>query len=389
MSGTALIPAVFMRGGTSKAIVFKGSDLPTDRTLRDKIFLHVLGSPDAYGRQLDGLGGGLSSLSKAVIVDRSSRDDADIDYTFVQIAVDKPVADYGSMCGNMSAAVGPFAVDEGLVVVSDGEADVRVHNTNTSKIFHATFPVQNGRAVETGDFLIPGVSTRGACVRLDNLDPGGAVTGHLLPTGRPIDRLSVEGVGEIEASLVDASNPVVFVRASDLGCTATENPADLDGNAALMACLENIRRAAGVAMGMADAPGKVPLSNPKVAIVAAPAPFRSLDGAEHAAENYDIAIRIISMGNTHRAVTLTGAMCLAVAARIEGTIPNQLARQGARLRIGNPSGLLPVAADVATSADGKPIARSAVTFRTQRRLMQGAVPVPAHLLAGSNSPKAA
>ncbi len=367
------LPAVFMRGGTSKAVVFKDRDLPRDRDLRDRIFLEIMGSPDPYRRQLDGMGGGLSSLSKVVIVAPSDRPDADIDYTFVQVAVDEPVADYGSMCGNMSSAVGPFAVDEGMVPATEPETMVRVYNTNTDKLYRATFAVKDGRAVEDGDFEIPGVPGTGARIKLDYFDPGGAATGALMPSGSAVDILDVPGHGRIEASLVDASNPVAYVRAADLGRTALEMPADLDADAALMAKLDAIRRAASVAMGMSKSPEEAVLSNPKVAMVAAPGRFTALDGRAYDADAYDIAVRIVSMGNVHRAVTLTGAMCLATAAKIPGTIPHQLARPSETVLIGNPSGVLPAAAEVSVEDGGQAVARSATTYRTQRRLMQGEV----------------
>lgn len=374
-----LIPAVFARGGTSKAVIFKAADLPEDRALWDGIFLHVLGSPDPYGRQLNGLGGGLSSLSKVVVVAPSERADADVDYTFVQVAVREAVADHGAMCGNMSAAVGPFAVDEGLVRAGEGQTLVRVYNTNTGKLFHAAFPVRGGRAVEEGDFTIPGVAGSGAMIRLEYLSPGGAVTGRLLPTTRPADRLSVEGLGEVAASLVDSSNPVVFVRAADLGRTATESPEELDADAALMARLERIRRAGSVAMGLSRTQAEAGLSNPKVAMIGPPAPFTALDGRRYGAQAYHVAMRIVSVGNIHRAAPLTGAMCLAVAAQIPGSIAAPLAPPEGPLLIGTPSGVLPVEAEVRVSG-GRAEAVSATTFRTQRRLMEGAVPVPAALL---------
>ena len=376
----ARIPAAFIRGGTSKALVFKESDLPPDRPTRDRIFCRILGSPDAYGRQLDGMGGGLSSLSKVVVVEPSARADADVDYTFVQVAVDRAVADYGSMCGNMSASIGPFAVDEGLVQAPGNEATVRVYNTNTDKIYLATFPVKDGRSVDAGEFEIPGVSGKGAKIRLDYLDPGGAATDALLPTGRTRDVLSIEGPGAVEVSMVDATNPVVFARAADLGRTAMESPAELDSDGALMERLESIRRRASVAMGMSDTPESAGLSNPKVAIVAQPRAFTALDGRSYGPDEYHIAARIVSMGKVHRAVTLTGAMCIAAAARIPGTVPNEVARSAAPTLIGNPSGLLPVEADVRKSGGGFRVV-TATTYRTQRRLMDGFVLFPHELLA--------
>lgn len=383
MSARARLRAAFCRGGTSKAVLFNGADLPANRAVRDRLFLHVLGSPDPYGRQLDGMGGGLSSLSKVVIVEPSARADADVDYTFVQVAVGQPVADYGSACGNMSSAVGPFAVEEGMVRADGDEALVRIHNTNTAQIYHARFPVRDGAPVEQGDFTIPGVSGSGAKVTLDFLDPAGSITSALLPTGAPRDTLHVAGLGDIEASMVDAANPVVFVRAADLGRTAAESLASLDADAALKETLDAIRRAGAVAMGMAPAPEAAALSNPKVAMIGPPAAFMGLDGRAHAPEESDISARLISMGDFHRAITLTGAMCLAVAARIPGSLAHEIARDGAApLRIANPSGALPVTADVEMRA-GQPHARSATTYRTQRRLMEGAVLVPAALTAAA------
>ncbi|MEM7442793.1 MAG: PrpF domain-containing protein [Pseudomonadota bacterium] len=374
----ARIPAVFYRGGTSKAVLFRRADLPADRELCDKIFCHVIGSPDPYKRQLDGMGGGLSSVSKVVIVEPSARDDADVDYTFVQIAVDEPIADYGSMCGNMSSSIGPFAVDEGWVQADGDEASVRVYNTNADALYTATFPVEDGQAIEVGDFEIPGVPGAGAKIKLDYFGLGGAITDALLPTGNVRDVLSVEGIGDIEVSMVDASNPVAFVRASDIGQTALESPFDLDADAELMAKLDQIRRSASVAMGMSDTPETAILSNPKIAMLGKAGEFTALDGRTYSGDAYDIAVRIVSMGNVHRAVTLTGAMCLATAVRIPGSIANELARESGTTLVGNPSGLLPVEAEVRRSGNGFE-AVSATTYRTQRRIMEGAVLVPEEL----------
>lgn len=371
------IPAVFIRGGSSKGVFFKEADLPKDRAARDEIFLATLGSPDPYGRQLNGMGGGISSLSKAVVIGPPSRNDADVDYTFIQVAVDRPLADYGSNCGNLSSAVGLFAVNEGLVKAADGEALVRIHNTNTKKIIHARFPVMEGKAVTAGEFAIAGVAGTGARIRLDFLSPGGTVTEGLLPTGRVVDRLFVDGAGEIEASLVDASNPMVYVRASDLGLAGSELPEDLEKVPGLMKTLDAIRRSGGVMMKLGATPDAVGLSNPKVAMVSAPADFMTLDGAKIGAFEYEIAVRMVSMERLHRAVTLTGAMCTGVACRIEGSIPNRLASRPAKtdeIRVGNPSGVVPVGAEVRNENGW--IADSAVVYRTARTLMKGAVAVP-------------
>lgn len=374
--------AAFYRGGTSKAVVFNGADLPTDRALCDRIFLHVLGSPDAYGRQLNGMGGGLSSLSKVVIVRPSDRDDADVDYTFVQIAVDEALADYGSACGNMASCVGPFAVDEGMVELAPGQSDalVRIYDTNTDRLYHARFPVRDGKAVEEGDVSIPGVSGTGAPVVLEFLTPGGAATGKLLPSGHVVDQIEVADIGPVTVSLIDAANAVVYVRAADLGTSASKLPEQLDADAGLMERLENVRCAGAVAMGMEGSVSEVKRSTPKVAILGGSSEFTSLDGARHGPETHDINVRLISMGNFHRAITLTGGMCTAVAAQVPGSLVQELAQiEGKDLRIGTPSGVLTVTADVRTGAFG-PEAVTAGTFRTQRRIMEGAVLYPAALL---------
>ena len=229
------VRAVYMRGGTSRCLMFHERDLPAAGPERDRILLEALGSPDPYGRQLNGLGGGISSLSKACIIGPPSRPDADVDYTFAQVEVRQPSVDYTGNCGNCSSAVGPFAIDEGLVRASEGEALIRVHNTNTNKLIVAHVPVAGGEAAVDGDFELPGVPGRGARIALDFVEPGGARTGKLLPTGRPLDL--VEG---ITASLVDATNPMVFVRAKDLGLAGTETPQALDDDRELSARLESL-----------------------------------------------------------------------------------------------------------------------------------------------------
>lgn len=342
------IPAAYYRGGTSRALVFRASDLPDGRAARDAIFLSAMGVPDPHGRNLDGMGGGLSSLNKVCVVGPSSRPDADVDYTFAQLSVNDAAVDYGGNCGNMSAAIGPFSVEEGLVAApADGEAAVRIHNTNTGKVIVARFPVSGG-ALADGDFAIDGVSGTAAPVKLEFLDPGGARTGRLLPSGNPVDR--IEGV---DASLIDAANPCVFVAASDLGKTGAESAAELEADAGFLARMEAIRLAAASAMGLPQA-----ASVPKVALVAPPS------GPDH-----DIAVRMISVGQPHRAVPITGAICLAVAARVPGTLPHALCRAGeGAIRVGHPSGTTQVDARV---VDGR--AEHGAVYRTARRLFEGQV----------------
>ena len=377
----AFIPAIFMRGGSSKGVFFHARDLPQERAARDAIFLSVLGSPDPYGRQLDGMGGGISSLSKAVIIGSPTHPDADVDYLFAQVAVDKPVVDWSSNCGNLSSAVGPFAVDEGLVSVADGEALVRIHQVNTKRIIHARFPVRGGKAVTAGDFTMAGVAGSGARIRLDFLAPGGGATGRLLPTGNAQDTLHHEGRA-YAVSLIDAANACVFLDARDLGLNGTESPDAIEADPARMALLDSLRRKAGVMMGLAATPEAVGLALPKIAVVAPPAAYHALDGADFTADTHDIAVRMISMERAHRAVPLTGAMCLGVASRLPGSLPHRLAGPPARAdetRVANPSGILSVGAEVHQKPDGWH-AESAVVYRSARRLMQGAVAVPAGLI---------
>src|SRR5882724_9650391 len=261
--GQKKIRAVYMRGGTSRCLVFHQMDLPPAGAERDRVLLAALGSPDPYGRQLDGMGGGISSLSKACIIGAPSHPDADVDYTFAQVEVAKAIVDYKGNCGNCSSSVGPFAIDEGLVKAVEGEA-----------------------AVE-GDFELAGVAGRGARIALDFLDPGGAGTGRLLPTGAA--RETIDG---IDASLVDATNPVVFVRAKDVGLAGTETPQAIDGDRALSGRLESIRIEAARRMGI---PGSAAV--PKLAMVAPATAFTALDGVQHRADAVDVLTRVISMGN--------------------------------------------------------------------------------------------
>ena len=360
------IRAVYMRGGTSRCLVFHEKDLPPAGLERDQILLAALGSPDPYGRQLDGLGGGISSLSKACVIGPPSHPEAQVDYTFAQVEVSKPVVDYTGNCGNCSSSVGPFAIDERLVPSTEGETVVRIHNTNTKKLIVAHVPVAGGEAAVEGDFELPGVAGRGARIALDFVDPGGAGTGRLLPTCHARD--TIDGVA---TSCVDATNPVVFVRAKDLGLTGAETPQAMDADRDLSARLERIRVAAAEMMGI---PGSA--ANPKVAVVAPPAAFAALDGARYGADHVDLLARVISMGNCHRAFALTSAMCLAVAARIDGTVVSECdASRRGDVRLGHPSGVLPIAASVGTR-DGRPFAERVTVYRTARRLMEGFVRVP-------------
>jgi 2-methylaconitate cis-trans-isomerase PrpF len=370
--------AVFMRGGTSNALMFHDKDLPRDRAERDRIFLAALGSPDPNGRQLDGMGGGISSLSKVCVIGPPSHPEADVDYTFAQVSVREAFVDYSGNCGNMSSAVGPFAVDEGIVHAHGSEAVVRIHNTNTRKLIVACFALEDGKAAVDGDFVLPGVAGSGAPIELEFLAPGGTVTGRLLPTGNVIDTLTIDGLGRIQASMVDAANPCVFVDADALALTGIEMPEQIERDTKLIRRFEAIRLAASIRMGIAATAAEAARkpSIPKVAMVTGPRDAITLAGESIPAAASDITIRMISLGQPHRAVPLTGAMCLAVAARLPGSIVARAARKAdcpdAPIRIAQPSGLTVVASAVRRQNDGW-FAEHATVYRTFRRLMEGYV----------------
>ena len=385
------VPAAFIRGGTSNAVVFDRRNLPEDEAVRERLFLAALGSPDPYGRQLDGMGGGISSLSKVCLVGPPSHPAADVDYTFGQVAVDRAQVDWSSNCGNMSSAIGPFAVDEGMVGASGSEGVVVIHNTNTGKLIRSRFPVEDGAAAVEGDTSIPGVAGTGAPVDLEFLEPGGAATGALLPTGRVADVLEVERSGPVDVSLVDAANPFVFVGAQAMDVDGTEMPAALDARTDLMDRLERIRAAAAVAMGIAASPAEATArfpSAPKIGIVAAPRRAQTLSGAIVDSLEGDLTARMVSMNNVHRALPLTGVLGFAVAAAIEGTVVARARgpRTGdgpGRIRLITPSGVISAAAAVGrTGPGGGWHADHAAVRRTQRRLFDGFVHVPAGRVPG-------
>lgn len=368
-------PAVFYRGGTSKAVFFQPKDLPSDASERDRMLLDVMGSPDPYGRQLDGLGGGLSSVSKAMWVERSRRNDADIDYTFAQVAVDKPIVDYSANCGNMSSAVGPFAVEKGIFPVPDGEAVVRMYNTNTDICVHSRFRVESGRAVAEGDLEIPGVPGTGAPVQLDFLDPSRVTGRGLLPTGNTQELFEVPGFGEVAGTIVDAAALGVFVSAEKFGLTGAELPSEIETRKDVMAALDAIRREAAVRAGRCEDPEAAPLASPRIALVAPPSRFTALDGRVHEPGSFDLAVRMVSLETIHRAVMVTGAMCVAAATLIKGSVPNQAASgagEDGTVRLGNPSGVTVVGATV-SNANGTWTAEKTTILRTCRRLMEGFV----------------
>lgn len=379
------IPAVYMRGGTSKGVFFLASDLPADAAARDRLLLRVIGSPDRYGKHIDGMGGATSSTSKVVILSKSERPDCDVDYLFGAVAVDAPVIDWSGNCGNLSAAVGPFAISSGLVQApADGVAIVRIWQANIAKKIISHVPMASGEVVELGDFELDGVTFPAAEVRLEFLDPAadedGGEGGAMFPTGRKVDTLVVPGVGSIEATLINAGNPTIFVEASSLGLKGTELQADVNGKKELLALAEIVRAHGAVAMGLVATPEEATAKRPhtpKLAFVSRPAPYTASDGKAVAANSIDMLARIFSMGQLHHAMTGTGAVAIAAAAAIPGTLVHRVAPVGTdgRVRFGHPSGSLNVGAEAAEQS-GTWAVTKVLMSRSARRLMEGFVRVP-------------
>jgi probable AcnD-accessory protein PrpF len=384
------IPAVYMRGGTSKGVFFLAADLPSDPRARDRILMRVIGSPDRYGKHTDGMGGATSSTSKVVILSKSGRPDCDVDYLFGQVAIDQPLVDWSGNCGNLSAAVGPFAISMGLVgAPPDGTATVRIWQANIRKKIVSHVPMTGGEVQELGDFQLDGVAFPAAEVELEFLDPAAeegevgarAGGGATFPTGNHIDLLDVPGVGKIEATLINAGNPTIFVDAARLGLKGTELQGDINGDKALLARVEAVRARGTVAMGDAataeEATARRP-HTPKLAFVGPPAGYTASDGRPVEAGSIDLLARIFSMGVLHHAMTGTGAVAIAAAAAIPGTVVHRLAPVGAdgRVRFGHPSGTLKVGAEVQKEGNHWKV-RKVLMSRSARRLMEGWVRVPA------------
>jgi probable AcnD-accessory protein PrpF len=380
------IPAVYMRGGTSKGVFFLASDLPRDPAERERVLLRVIGSPDRYGKHIDGMGGATSSTSKVVVISRSTRPGCDVDYLFGAVAIDKPVIDWSGNCGNLSAAVGPFAISAGLVQApADGLATVQIWQMNIGKKIVAHVPMRNGEVLEEGDFELDGVTFPAAEIALEFMDPGAddgdGEGGAMFPTGAVIEQLDVPGVGTIEATLINAGNPTIFVEAASLGLRGTELQSDVNPKAELLRLAEQIRAHGAVKMGLASSTAEATANRPhtpKLAFVAQPASYVASDGKTVEAASIDLLARIFSMGHLHHAMTGTGAVAIAVAAAIPGTLVQRLcgSKSAGHVRFGHPSGSLTVGAE-ATLQSGQWIVTKAVMSRSARRLMEGWVRVPA------------
>ena len=378
------IPAVYMRGGTSKGVFFLAGDLPADPVLRDKILLRVIGSPDPYGKHIDGMGGATSSTSKVVLISKSSQPDCDVDYLYGGLAVDRDFVDWSGNCGNLTAAVGPFVISMGLVKApAVGWATVRIWQANIGKKIVAQVPMQGGEVQEEGDFKLDGVTFPAAEVKLEFLDPGAEEGedsgGAMLPTGHVTDWLDVPGIGRIEATLINAGLPTIFVAAESLGFKGTELQPDINPHADILARIETIRRHGAVAMGLAatEEDAAKTAHTPKLSFVAPSQAYTASDGRAVRCEDIDLLARVFSMGPLHHAMTGTGAVAIASAVAVPGTIPNRLARTqpDGRVRFGHPSGTLSVGAE-AREENGQWVVTKAMMSRSARRLMEGWVRVP-------------
>lgn len=365
-----------MRGGTSKGCMFLKEDLPENREEWDSIFLQAMGSPDP--KQIDGLGGTVSSNNKIVIVWKSEEPGIDVEYLVGQVIVGKEQVDYKSNCGNMTAAVGPFAVEAGLVNVVEPITTVHLLNRNTDKYIDVTVPCENGTFAQDGDCHIAGVDGTAAELKVKFLNPAGAKTGKLLPTGNVMDVLDIPGLGKIEASILDVSNPMVLVRAEDVHALGAELPEEVNANTELMDVLEKIRGTAACMMGFAkdlkDATDNSP-AVPKVGFVTTPKSYTEIGNTEVHAEDMDVCARVISVFKCHKACPLTSASSIAVAAALKGSVVNKLVAEGTSLenvRIGHPSGIMTMCPEINLKETGAEVPAVAVQ-RTARRIMDGTV----------------
>ena len=383
------IPATYLRGGTSKGVFFRLEDLPVAAQApgkaRDALLMRVIGSPDPYGKHTDGMGGATSSTSKCVIVSKASVPDHDVDYLYGQVAIEQPFVDWSGNCGNLSAAVGPFAIAAGLIdpsrIPRDGTVVVRIWQANINKTIVAHVPVSNGQVQETGDFELDGVTFPAAEIQLEFIDPAdeGEGGGAMFPTGNLIDDLEVPGVGTLRATMINVGVPTIFLNAADIGYTGTELQSAINGDAKALAMFEAIRSHGAVRMGLipnVEAAAQRQ-HTPKVAFVAPPQDYVSSSGKHVAAGDIDLLARALSMGKLHHAMMGTAAVAIGTAASIPGTLVNLAAgnRQREVVRFGHPSGTLRVGAQ-AQQVDGKWIVTKAVMSRSARVLMEGWVRVP-------------
>ena len=384
------IPATYLRGGTSKGVFFRLEDLPDAARVpgpaRDALLMRVIGSPDPYGKHTDGMGGATSSTSKCVIISKASQPGHDVDYLYGQVSIDTAFVDWSGNCGNLSTAVGPFAIANGFIdkarLPENGVFPVKVWQANIGKTIICHVPITNGEVQETGDFELDGVTFPAAEIVLEFMDPAddGEDGGALFPTGNLVDTLDVPGVGSFEATMINSGIPTIFVRAKDIGYTGTELQDAINGDPAALARFETIRAHGAVRMGLIGDVSEAPKRQhtPKIAFVAPPADHVASSGKKIAAGDIDLCVRALSMGKLHHAMMGTCAVAIGTAAAIPGTLVNEAAGGGDRqaVRFGHPSGTLRVGAE-ATQVDGQWQVRKAIMSRSARVLMEGAVRVPA------------
>ncbi|MFB3813843.1 MAG: 2-methylaconitate cis-trans isomerase PrpF [Terriglobales bacterium] len=383
------IPAVYMRGGTSKGVFFQADALPADPAIRDRVLLRVIGSPDPFGKHIDGMGGATSSTSKVVLISPSSRAGCDVDYLFGQVSIEHPMIDWSGNCGNLMSAVGPFAIHAGLVKAGPGDESVtvRIWQANLGKKIIAHVPVKNSEVIEEGDFEVDGVAFPAAEIRMELLEPGADESDGglgMFPTGHARDMVAVPGIGTLELTLINAGNPMIFADAAALGLTGIELQEDVNKNHEVLARCESVRAHAAVKMGLAETPAQASASRPhtpKLAYVARPQAYVSSGAKRVAASDVDLVARVFSMGKLHHAMVGTAAVALAVAAVIPGTVVEPLVskREKRQVRIGHPSGVMAVAAEVDRQGEHWKV-RKVVMSRSARRLMQGFVFVPSEVL---------
>ncbi|TJY55905.1 2-methylaconitate cis-trans isomerase PrpF [Sinimarinibacterium sp. CAU 1509] len=381
------VPATYMRGGTSKGTFFKLTDLPeacqVPGEARDKLLLRVVGSPDPYGAHIDGMGGATSSTSKTVILSKSSQPDHDVDYLFGQVGIDKAFVDWSGNCGNLSAAVGPFAITNGLIdparVPKDGLCTVRIWQANIGKTIIAHVPMTNGQVQETGDFELDGVTFPAAEIQVEFVDPADDAGGSMFPTGNLVDDLEVPGVGTFKATMINAGIPTIFVDADAIGYTGTELREAINGDPKALAMFETVRAYGAVKMGLIKDVGEAAKRQhtPKVAFVAPAKTYTSSSGKTVDAGEIDLCVRALSMGKLHHAMMGTAAVAIGTAAAIPGTLVNLAAGGGDReaVRFGHPSGTLRVGAQ-AERVNGEWVVKKAIMSRSARVLMSGWVHVP-------------
>jgi hypothetical protein len=370
-----MIRCTVMRAGTSKGIFLHENDLPAEGEAREQTLLKIFGSPDV--RQIDGLGGADPLTSKVAIIAPPASPDVDVNYTFGQVGITQPLVDFSGNCGNISSGVGPFAIDEGLVKAVAPVTTVRIYNTNTGKILVAEVQVKDGKAAVDGEYSIAGVPGAGAKIMMDFAGTAGAVTGKMLPTGNVKDVFNIEGLGKIEVSIVDVANPMVFVRASDLGLTGLETPAEIDGSRKNLDLLESIRAKAAVRIGMAETEEEATQKSPAFPMLAFVGPAQDyrdyISGRVIRGEDVDLVARLMFMQVMHKTYAGTGTTCTGAAAKIPGTIVNEAAcKAGHLVRIGHPAGVIEI--EVASEKQGDQIVLKRAAFgRTARRIMSGHV----------------